>query len=255
MTIGLAILHPSEGEQQSVTIFLAVSQFPVPKGIRLINGTILNHLIAGEDRIVHVHILIRRTHLYGHGRAVIGELAMRDIEPVIRLGRRSLVIEREHHEVLLQGILAADSFQPVFTTLQISNGNSLVRSDRLPVQTAFTFWRKAITHLSIQVGSGRIDQMEFHAFNRLLQDFIEHLHGESRRFISQRQRQCAVMRFSSLVCDIGRDHKVIEHRIACLGHHDRHRHRKHAVLVRCHLAFRQDNIIRILRPYGIVPVV
>ena len=66
-----------------------------------------------------MYILIRRSYLNGHGLTVIGKLRRRLIEPVFRLGGRSLVIKREQDEVALNGITLTDSLQCMLATLQL----------------------------------------------------------------------------------------------------------------------------------------
>ncbi len=91
--VALAVLHPGEGQQQAVVIRLIVSELQVQELVVPIHSTTLDHLIAGEDTIDDMHILIGRTHLNGDRCAVVGEAGIRLVEPVVGLCGRTLVVE------------------------------------------------------------------------------------------------------------------------------------------------------------------
>ena len=60
------ILHPGEGEQQSVAVFFLVSKLAIDEGCILVNFPTLNHLVAGKEGIDDMEVGIRRTHLNGN---------------------------------------------------------------------------------------------------------------------------------------------------------------------------------------------
>ena len=91
--VALAVLHPGEGQQQAVVIRLIVGELQVQKLVVPVDSTTLDHLIAGEDTIDDMHILIGRTHLNGDRRTVVGEAGIRLVEPVVGLRDRTLIVE------------------------------------------------------------------------------------------------------------------------------------------------------------------
>ena len=117
--IELTLLHPGEGEQQTVAIFRFVCQFAVNELIRTVDGTTLDNAVATDDAVDDMHVLSRRAYLYGDGGAVVGELGIRHIEPIIGLKGRPLVVEVEDGECLLQTLTLALCLYLVPATFQL----------------------------------------------------------------------------------------------------------------------------------------
>ena len=100
MMVRFTIVYPGVAECQSVTIFGFVGELTVDQFILLIDRTLFDDSGASHDCIDDVYIL-RRADLQCDGCAVVRELVVREIEPVIGLCGRTLVIEREHDKLAL----------------------------------------------------------------------------------------------------------------------------------------------------------
>ncbi len=72
--IALAVLHPGKGEQQSIAVFLLVSHVEFHKLVAPVEGPTFQDLIACEDTIENMDIVVGRAHLQPDGLAVVGEL-------------------------------------------------------------------------------------------------------------------------------------------------------------------------------------
>ena len=97
MGVALLVLHPGEGQQQTISVCFLVSGLQVKELVALIHSTALDKFITCKDAIDDVHVLIRRAHLDGDRLAVVGELCGRLVEPVVGLCGRHLVVEGEEH--------------------------------------------------------------------------------------------------------------------------------------------------------------
>ena len=56
MAVALAVLHPCEGQQQPVTIFLAIGKLTIDEFAILLDGTFLNLLFAGKEAIDNIGV-------------------------------------------------------------------------------------------------------------------------------------------------------------------------------------------------------
>ena len=101
MGIALAILYPGEVQGNAITIFLFIGKLTVDEFVGLVHGTRLYQPVGGKDAIDNMDILVRRAYLEGDRLTVVGEPAIRLIEPVVGLCGRTFVVEGEHHEVAL----------------------------------------------------------------------------------------------------------------------------------------------------------
>ena len=119
MGIETSVLHPGEGQQQTVPIFLLIGQLQVNELVALLKRALLNDLAACEDAIDDMHIFVGRAHLDGDGFAVVRELGVRLPEPVVGLCGRCQVASREQHEVTADGIVLACSLNRVLAALQL----------------------------------------------------------------------------------------------------------------------------------------
>ena len=81
----------------------------------LIDEALLDDLFSSKDTIYDMHILGRRTHLDGDGRAVVRELCGRLPEPVVCLNNWHLVVEGEHHELTMDGVALTDGVERMLT--------------------------------------------------------------------------------------------------------------------------------------------
>ena len=93
MRIALALTHPGEAERQAVAILLFIYKLTVDECIRLVDGSLLDDLIACNNGVDDMHILSRRTYLESDGRGRIGKLVRLYVEPVIGLSGRTLIFE------------------------------------------------------------------------------------------------------------------------------------------------------------------
>ena len=93
MRVAFALLHPGEGQHQSVAVFLLISQLAVKQFVRAVYRPALDDGATAEDAVDDVDVLCRRAHLNGDGTAVVGESVVRLIEPVVGLGSGPLVVE------------------------------------------------------------------------------------------------------------------------------------------------------------------
>ena len=71
--IAMPVLHPGEGQQQAVAVFLLVGDLHVQQAVALIAGASLNDLVTCEDTIDNVYILIGGAYLHGNGLAIARE--------------------------------------------------------------------------------------------------------------------------------------------------------------------------------------
>ena len=115
MGIAMSLLHPSEGVQQAVAIFLFIGGLDIQQLMALIDEALLDDLFSSKDTIYDMHILGRRTHLDGDGRAVVRELCGRLPEPVVCLNNWHLVVEGEHHELTMDGVALTDGVERMLT--------------------------------------------------------------------------------------------------------------------------------------------
>ena len=64
-----------------------------------------------------MQVWIAGTHLNGDRLTVVGELAIRRIEPVVSLRGRLLVVKSKHYKLHIHLIVATLCFQAMFATL------------------------------------------------------------------------------------------------------------------------------------------
>ena len=226
VNIRLSLLHPCEGHLQAVAIFRFIGKLSVQQFVRQVHATLFHHRLSRQDGIDHMHILRRRAHLHRHGCSVARELRGRGIEPVVRLDGRTLVIEREHHEVVLQRIFATDGVYRIASALQLGQFYLLVRLHLLP----FTLVQ-AIAQRGIHIGTSRIIQVESHLSALFRQHLLGHIHTQCRLSVAQGQHQLAMMRLTRLVSHIHRHQEVIIHRIVRLRQHHWRGHLKLALFI------------------------
>ena len=197
MSIGPTLFHPCKNEQQAITIFLFIGQLPIPQLVRQIKRTTFQHRLVIDNTIGHMHIFGRRAHLHRDRSAIIGKPTVRNKEPVIRLSNRTFIIQREHHEITLDGILATDSLNGIAPTLQPGQVNLLVRIRLLPFALV-----DAITQLCIDVHTCSIKQVEGHLATLFCQHLFWDINTKGRFAIAQWQRQLTMVGLTSLVCDV-----------------------------------------------------
>ena len=248
--VGFAVLHPGEGEQQSVAILLAVEELAVEQFVRQVYGPALQQPVAADDAVDHVHVLVRRTGLHGDGSTVHGEASLvAGVEPAAGVGGWPMVVEREHHEVLLQRVLLAGGKERVLAALQLRNGYQLVRGSLLPALVV-----EAIAHLSFKVDAGGVLQVEGHLRVALVEHLLGQRGREGRLAVAQRQRHGSLMGLAGLVGDVGREHEVVEHGVARLGQHHGHVGRELSALVGRRLALGHHLVVRAGANVAHVPV-
>ena len=113
--VALAVLHPSIRQQQAVFVFILIKEPAVYQLVAALYRSLLYQLLAAEYAIYYMYILCRRTHLDGHGCAVVSKHAGRLVEPVIRLNHRLLVIQRENDEVATNRLAFVSTLNRVLT--------------------------------------------------------------------------------------------------------------------------------------------
>ena len=234
----LALFHPSVGHQQTVAILLLVAQLAVDKLVREQGGAALQLLVASEKGIDHIDVLVRRAYLHGDGTSIDRKhAAIADVEPLAGVGSGTLVVEREHDELLLQGVGAvggACSFgmQLVAPALQLGQRRGRIGGRGEPAGDGGTaLVLEAIAHTCVHIGPGGIAQVEGQLRGVLDEHLLIKLHAQRRLPVAQGQRQLALMALASLVGDIGSEHEVIEHGMLGLGQHQRHLGRELSLLV------------------------
>ena len=127
MDMTFAILHPGKSQVDTIAPLLFISEFAIEQGIRLTDGPLFDDLLSREDAIDHIHILGRRAHLDSDGFTIVRELISRDIEPIVGLYGRCLVLQREDHKGTFDRVIATDCLHQMLTTLlcYLSNRNRL----------------------------------------------------------------------------------------------------------------------------------
>ena len=58
MSVAFAILHPGESQQQTIAIRLFIGEFQVQELIASVDRSTLDQLIAREDAVHDMHILV-----------------------------------------------------------------------------------------------------------------------------------------------------------------------------------------------------
>ena len=225
--IAKAVLHPRKGEQQAVFIILIILQLEVKQSVALVDSPLLDQFLAGKEAVDDMHISIGRAYLHRHGLAVIGELVGREPEPVLGFCGRHLVICREEHELTLRGIILEGSLQHMLSRCEFLNHDRTVGLDFLPCSLIY-----AVFHLGVEVLAGSIEQMDGGLGLVFLQDLLCQVDAQGLFTIAQRQREFTAMGLTRRISNISRHHKVVEHRIAGLGHLQRHGHIKRTIIAR-----------------------
>ena len=153
MTIAHTILHPRIAQQQTVAVFLLIFQFPVQQFTALLHHPTLNDLVAGINAIDDMEVGVAGTNLQRHGCAVVGELALRHIEPVVRRRGGFGVVESEDYKGHVHTVVATRRFQAMLAALQFPRCRrlSLISGALLPLTTVNT-----VFHLSFYLLSGSI---------------------------------------------------------------------------------------------------
>ena len=103
-----AILHPGEGQQQTIAIILFVVEFQIQQLVVTVYGATLDNLVASEDTIDDMYIRIGRAHLHSYRLTIVRKLGGRLPEPVVSLRSGSLIIKREYHKLALDGVVLAN---------------------------------------------------------------------------------------------------------------------------------------------------
>ena len=227
MRVALALLHPGEGQHQSAAVFLLISQLAVKQFVGAVYRAALDDGVAAEDAVDDVDVLCRRAHLDGDGTAVVWEPVVRLIEPVVGLGSGPLVVERENHEVLLQGILLTDSLQLIFAALQTWQLEGGIRFLGLPLIVIDT-----VADYAVDVVAGSIAQMELYFWHLVDTHLIFHVNDKRRLAVTEWQRELSLVGLAPLVGHISQAYEIIEHREVGLRQHHRHLHRKRTVAAR-----------------------
>ena len=235
MPIEITVLHPGEDQSQTVAILLLIYIGTRSERIALVNGPALQQLIAREDTIDDMLIRIGRTNLDIDRLPVARELAVADIEPVMGLHHRMLVVNGEHDEILLQLLRSTHSCQPVTPRRQclVPQGHGGVGlSLHLPAAV------NLVGNLPVHVMPRSILQGERHLGLVRVQQLLRKLTTQRRGFRSQRQADASLMGFSTLVGYLCLYHKLIEQAtqvliVIHLGRkHHRHLHLEAAVVSR-----------------------
>ena len=249
MYVVFAVLHPSVGEQQAVGVLILVGELAVDQFVADVGRAALDDLVAAEDGVHHVHVLVGGTHLHGDGLAVVGELLAAGVEPFVCLGDRSLVVEREDDEILLDGVLLADGREGVAAALERGHGYEVVSLGFLPAAVV-----EAVAHLAFQVGAACVLQVE--GYLRLI--FIQNLFGqrdaEGCLSVTQGYRHHALMRLASLIGHVGGDDEVVEHGMLRLRHHEGDVGRELSLVVGHGLAFGQLLVVAAGADVAVLPV-
>ena len=153
VAIAHAILHPRIAQQQTVAVFPLIFQFPVQQFTVLLHYPTLNDLVAGINAIDDMEVGVAGTNLQRHWCAVVGELAFRYIEPVVRRRGGFAVVESEDHKSHIHAVVATRRFQTVLAALQFPRCRRLclIGGALLPLTTVNT-----IFHHSFYLPSGSI---------------------------------------------------------------------------------------------------
>ena len=102
------VLNPRIGYEQTISIFLLIHKLPIEKFCILPHRTLLYDLVAGIDTIDHIKIRIAGTDLQSDGLSIVGELAVRNIEPVVCLCGRLCIVQAKDHKGHINRVAFAD---------------------------------------------------------------------------------------------------------------------------------------------------
>ena len=116
----LAVLYPCIGQQQSIAVFFLIGKLTINQLTVLLHATTFQQFIASKDRIDDMQVWITGTHLNGNWLAIAGKLAIRRIEPVVRLHGWLLVIKAKYHKLYIHLVVTTCCFQAMFARLQLS---------------------------------------------------------------------------------------------------------------------------------------
>ena len=121
--------------------------------------------------------------MHSHRLAIVRKLGGRLPEPVISLCGSPFIVEREDHKLSFDGVTLTDSLKRMLSTCQlIANGDRLLCFSGLPGTIVYT-----IFHLSIEILTSGIEQMERSGRLVIDQHLLCQIHTQGLFTIAQRQ--------------------------------------------------------------------
>ena len=164
MGIGFTFLHPGVGHHDAVSITALISERSGEDTVVQVERALLQHGFAAHDRIEHMGVGVRASYLHIDRFSIGGEVGAGDIEPVVGFLAGSLVVEAEHHEVALDGVVAADGGEQVFARSERirvkSNGHHLVGRCGIRLGAVVDI----ISHHAVDIGAGHVLVVEADGF-------------------------------------------------------------------------------------------
>ena len=113
---------------------------------------------------------------------------------------------------------------------------------------------EAVAHLLVQLIARGIAQGKAKDSPLLAQHLVWQVGTEGQWLVAHGQRHGSSMGLAGLVGDIGGDHKVIEHGVACLGHHDGHADGERSVIASDGLALGKHLVIAVTAYDHLIPI-
>ena len=107
------IFHPAHGNVDALLIFILILIRQSLNGITQIDVSHVYHLLARNNCIEHVHILVACSHLNIYWFSIAWELISAHVEPVVRLRCRLSVVKIENDKHLIDSVAFADCGQSV----------------------------------------------------------------------------------------------------------------------------------------------
>ena len=117
----MVVLHPNIADGYALAIFGFVGIGDGDERVAEYGCAFFENLITRIYGVKHVGIFERSAHLHVHGTAIEIEFRGRLVGPYLRVDHRSAVVHAEKHELLVNGIVLADSHQPMFARCQGRN--------------------------------------------------------------------------------------------------------------------------------------
>ena len=249
MAVAASLLHPGKGEQQAVAVFRFVRKLTVQQLIGTLHGATLYHPVATDDAVDNMDVLGRRTNLYGDGLSVAWKLIVGDVEPVVGLHDRPLIVEREDGERTLHRVTMADGLYLVAPTLHLRQLDGRTGLCRQPLRSIH-----AVLHGRSYIVAGRIAQVEHYGLQLVKAHLLSNVDGKGGLAITQRQRLLGVVGLAADVGHISTAYEVIESGIVGLRQTHRHLYRERAIGSGHRLALGHIFIFGILADDAHIPV-
>ena len=208
------VFHPAECHADALAVVVLIGQCEGLHRVVQLDVPHVEHLLATDDGVEHMHVGIARAHLHVDGFAVTRKLLVTHVEPVAGLGGWASVAECEDHEGVAHGVALADGSQQIGT-----RGEFLaVAQDNGPVggYGACQYLARigatggdGILHGAVDGLSHGVQQCECHFVQAVAQHLLGQVYLQHAGLGSQGQRTLALPGLSAAIGHVGSHLEVI----------------------------------------------